>query len=76
MNADLKDINGETFKTRRVTDNLSPRYPISAPMEKLGLRADDALPSGATRSADGTKVCACVCACACVAGVMCTCTRP
>ncbi len=56
MNADLKDINGETFKTSRVTDNMSPRYPISAPMEKLGLRADDALPNGATKSADGKKV--------------------
>lgn len=56
VNSDLKDINGETFKTSRVTDNMSPRYPISAPLEKLGLRADDALPNGATRSADGKKV--------------------
>ncbi len=56
VNSDLKDINGETFKTSRLTDNMSPRYPISAPLEKLGLRADDALPSGATRSADGKRV--------------------
>jgi hypothetical protein len=52
----LKDINGETFRTTRVTDNMSPRYPISAPADKLGLRPDDALPSGASRSADGKKV--------------------
>jgi hypothetical protein len=31
-------------------------YPISAPLAKLGLRADDALPPGATKSSDGTKV--------------------
>lgn len=40
---------------------MSPRYPISAPMEKLGLRADDALPNGATKSADGKKVSAVAC---------------
>lgn len=56
VNADLHDINGEAFKTKRVTDIMSPRYPISAPLAKLGLRADDALPPGATKSSDGTKV--------------------
>ncbi len=56
MNADLKNINGETFKTTRVTDNMSPRYAITAPLDKLGLRADQELPHGAVRSADGKKV--------------------
>jgi len=31
-------------------------YPISAPIDKLGLRADDPLPLGATKSSDGKKV--------------------